>query len=176
MLKLSKGIRFADDFSELDFDAIRASVILVLSFSILLLPVLSPSQTPPLPQTDVFFSVPPSDAPELAPRGPYAVGVRTVEIKNPRSNRYSQFRQSDGKSSCLRSAASARNLVSRDDSARKRGTRRLRNGVAGRGARFRRDLRRLRCWVKRCVMLRRFAGRHFRSSSCLTVIRVRDIS
>ena len=32
---------------------------------------------------NVFFSVPPADAPELAPRGEYAVGVRTVEVKNP---------------------------------------------------------------------------------------------
>jgi hypothetical protein len=33
------------------------------------------------PQT--LYSVPPVDAPELAPEGKYAVGVRTVKIKNP---------------------------------------------------------------------------------------------
>jgi dienelactone hydrolase len=30
-----------------------------------------------------YFSVPPADAPELAPRGPYGVGVRTVDVVNP---------------------------------------------------------------------------------------------
>lgn len=30
-----------------------------------------------------FFSVPPADAPELAHRGGYSVGVRTVELRNP---------------------------------------------------------------------------------------------
>ena len=34
-------------------------------------------------QGDVYFSVPPVDAPELAARGPYAVGVRTVRIVDP---------------------------------------------------------------------------------------------
>ena len=33
--------------------------------------------------SDVYFSVPPADAPELAPRGAYPVGVRTLEIKHP---------------------------------------------------------------------------------------------
>jgi predicted dienelactone hydrolase len=33
-------------------------------------------------QSDVFYSVPPVDAPELAPRGQYSVGVRTVELHN----------------------------------------------------------------------------------------------
>jgi predicted dienelactone hydrolase len=55
----------------------------VLLFSILLLAIPSQPQTPPQPQSDIFFSIPPADAPELAPRGPYAVGVRTVEVKNP---------------------------------------------------------------------------------------------
>src|ERR1700676_2430625 len=31
----------------------------------------------------VYFSVPGADAPELARRGPHAVGVRTVDIVNP---------------------------------------------------------------------------------------------
>lgn len=30
-----------------------------------------------------FYSVPPVDAPELAPRGPYSVGVRTIDLVNP---------------------------------------------------------------------------------------------
>lgn len=30
-----------------------------------------------------FYSVPPADAPELAPRGSYSVGVRTVDLVNP---------------------------------------------------------------------------------------------
>lgn len=33
-------------------------------------------------QTETFFSVPVADAPQLAARGPYSVGVRTIEIKN----------------------------------------------------------------------------------------------
>lgn len=33
--------------------------------------------------TATYFSVPPADAPELASRGPWAVGVRTVELVNP---------------------------------------------------------------------------------------------
>lgn len=39
----------------------------------------SHAQTP----AETFFSVPPVDAPELAPRGPYGVGVRTVVLHNP---------------------------------------------------------------------------------------------
>ena len=35
-----------------------------------------------LPQAG-YFSVPPADAPELAPRGTYSVGVRTVELTHP---------------------------------------------------------------------------------------------
>ena len=31
----------------------------------------------------VYFSVPPADAPELARRGPWPVGVRTLDIVNP---------------------------------------------------------------------------------------------
>jgi predicted dienelactone hydrolase len=34
-------------------------------------------------QGPTFFSVPPADAPELAHRGQYSVGVRTVELHNP---------------------------------------------------------------------------------------------
>ena len=38
------------------------------------------AQSPASP--DLFFSVPPADAPELAPRGAYQVGVRTLKIKH----------------------------------------------------------------------------------------------
>ena len=58
-------------------------LILAVSLMFLLLGIPMRSQTPPQSQPDVFFSVPPADAPELAPRGQYAVGVRTVEVKNP---------------------------------------------------------------------------------------------
>jgi predicted dienelactone hydrolase len=33
--------------------------------------------------TPEFYSVPPADAPELAPRGSYSVGVRTLDLVNP---------------------------------------------------------------------------------------------
>jgi len=46
---------------------------------------------------DVFFSVPPADAPELAARGTYAVGVRTVEVKNPGQVDILNFDKSTGK-------------------------------------------------------------------------------
>jgi len=48
-------------------------------------------------QTDTFFSVPPADAPELAPRGPYSVGVRTIEIKNPNQVDILNFDKTTGK-------------------------------------------------------------------------------
>ena len=35
------------------------------------------------PQTNFVFGDPLPDAPELAPRGPYSVGVRTVQTVNP---------------------------------------------------------------------------------------------
>ena len=48
-------------------------------------------------QPEVFFSVPPADAPELAPRGPYSVGVRTVEVKNPGQIDILNFDKTTGK-------------------------------------------------------------------------------
>jgi len=56
----------------------------------------------PLPQApqlqpEAFFSVPPVDAPELAPRGEYAVGVRTVEVKNPGQIDILNFNKASGK-------------------------------------------------------------------------------
>ena len=35
------------------------------------------------PAESTFYSLPPVDAPELAPRGTYPVGVRTVDLVNP---------------------------------------------------------------------------------------------
>ena len=48
-------------------------------------------------QTDTFFSVPVADAPELAPRGAYSVGVRTLEIKNPNQFDILNFDKNSGK-------------------------------------------------------------------------------
>ena len=47
--------------------------------------------------TEKFFSVPPKDAPELAPLGEYAVGVRTVELKNPGQIDILNFDKASGK-------------------------------------------------------------------------------
>lgn len=44
-----------------------------------------------------FFSVPPADAPELAKRGAYAVGVRTVELIHPQQPDVLQFNKQAGK-------------------------------------------------------------------------------
>jgi predicted dienelactone hydrolase len=44
-----------------------------------------------------FYSVPPVDAPELAAEGKYAVGVRTVEIKNPGQPDILNFDKASGK-------------------------------------------------------------------------------
>lgn len=51
------------------------------------------AQSPPEP----VFSVPSADAPELAPRGAFAVGVRTVEIKNPAQPDILNFDKATGK-------------------------------------------------------------------------------
>ncbi len=48
-------------------------------------------------QTESFFSVPSADAPELAQRGAYSVGVRTLEIKNPNQVDILNFDKSTGK-------------------------------------------------------------------------------
>ena len=39
-----------------------------------------------------YFSVPPADAPELAARGPYDVGVRTLEVSPQRAGGYRALR------------------------------------------------------------------------------------
>ena len=46
---------------------------------------------------DIYYSVPPVDAPELAPRGSYSVGVRTVELKNPGQVDILNFDKATGK-------------------------------------------------------------------------------
>jgi hypothetical protein len=48
-------------------------------------------------QTETFFSVPVADAPELAPRGPYSVGVRTIELKIPDQVDILNFDKNTGK-------------------------------------------------------------------------------
>jgi predicted dienelactone hydrolase len=53
----------------------------------------SHAQTP----SEAFFSVPPIDAPELAPRGPYAVGVRSVALQNPQQIDILNFDKITGK-------------------------------------------------------------------------------
>ena len=50
-------------------------------------------QSPP----DIYYSVPPIDAPELAPRGSYSVGVRTIELKNPGQVDILNFDKATGK-------------------------------------------------------------------------------
>jgi dienelactone hydrolase len=47
--------------------------------------------------TATYFSVPPADAPELASRGPWAVGVRTVELVNPHQPDILRFDKDSGK-------------------------------------------------------------------------------
>ncbi len=53
----------------------------------------SRAQTP----AETFFSVPPVDAPELAPRGPYNVGVRTLVLHNPGQPDILNFDKATGK-------------------------------------------------------------------------------
>ncbi len=58
-----------------------------------------PKTALPLPcqQGPTFFSVPPTDAPELAHRGGYSVGVRTIELRNPgqRSKEIARLQQAN---------------------------------------------------------------------------------
>lgn len=48
-------------------------------------------------QSPVYFSVPGADAPELAPRGKYSVGVRTLELINPAQPDILRFDAASGK-------------------------------------------------------------------------------
>lgn len=45
----------------------------------------------------IYYSVPPTDAPELAPRGEFSVGVRTFEIRNPGQPDILHFDKASGK-------------------------------------------------------------------------------
>ena len=45
----------------------------------------------------IYFSVPPVDAPELAARGPYPVGVRTLDLVNPGQADILNFNKETGK-------------------------------------------------------------------------------
>jgi predicted dienelactone hydrolase len=75
-----------------------AWLMCMLASSALLLAIPLHAQTPPQQaQPEVFFSVPPADAPELAPRGAYAVGVRTVDVKNPGQIDILKFDKTTGK-------------------------------------------------------------------------------
>jgi predicted dienelactone hydrolase len=65
-------------------------------FSRLLLAALLPL-TPALAQSDVFYSVPPADAPELAARGTYTVGVRTLRLTHPEQPDILHFDKATGK-------------------------------------------------------------------------------
>ena len=60
---------------------------------LLLYSTLSAAQSTRVP----FFGVPPADAPELAQRGPFIVGVHTVEITNPAQPDILNFDKSTGK-------------------------------------------------------------------------------
>src|SRR6185437_16302762 len=44
-----------------------------------------------------YYSVPPGDAPELAPRGPFSVGVRTLDLVNPKQPDILHFDKDTGK-------------------------------------------------------------------------------
>ena len=48
-------------------------------------------------QSSIYFSVPPADAPELAHRGTYSVGVRTVELLHPNQVDILHFDSQTGK-------------------------------------------------------------------------------
>lgn len=64
-----------------------------LCLAVIFLATLANAQTPP----EAFYSVPPVDAPELAARGQYSVGVRTVELKNPGQPDILNFDKASGK-------------------------------------------------------------------------------
>src|SRR4051812_15272252 len=63
------------------------SAVFLLSFG-----SLAAAETPA-----VFFSVPSPDAPELAKRGPYEVGVRTLSLTNPGQPDILNFSKETGK-------------------------------------------------------------------------------
>src|SRR5258708_4706573 len=75
------------------FVAMRSTVLAALLLCAVLGVTLCAAQSLPEP----VFSVPPVDAPELAPRGTFAVGVRTLEIKNPAQPDILNFDKATGK-------------------------------------------------------------------------------
>src|SRR5258706_905890 len=75
------------------FAAMSSAVLVALLLCAALGVTLCAAQSVPEP----VFSVPPTDAPELAPRGTFAVGVRTVEIKNPAQTDILNFDKATGK-------------------------------------------------------------------------------
>ena len=68
------------------------SAVVFLGFALLSLCQTQPQQPSPL-----YFSVPPADAPELAHRGSYSVGVRTIEITHPNQIDILHFDSQTGK-------------------------------------------------------------------------------
>jgi predicted dienelactone hydrolase len=64
-----------------------------LALAMLALAQIATAQSAP----ETFYSAPPTDAPELAARGPFSVGVRTIEIKNPGQVDILNFDKATGK-------------------------------------------------------------------------------
>jgi alpha-beta hydrolase superfamily lysophospholipase len=73
--------------------AVATSVAMVAFVGMTGNPGSSRAQSP----AGTVFSVPPVDAPELAPRGPYGVGVRTISLLNPKQVDILNFDKSTGK-------------------------------------------------------------------------------
>jgi predicted dienelactone hydrolase len=78
-----------------DRGSMRIRWFLTACLALLIVGAIGWAQSPISP--DVFFSVPPADAPELAPRGAYQVGVRTLEIKHPGQIDILNFDKATGK-------------------------------------------------------------------------------
>ncbi|MGA2811533.1 MAG: dienelactone hydrolase [Candidatus Acidiferrum sp.] len=74
--------------------ALAASVAIVAFLGGTASPRSSRAQSP---AADTVFSVPPVDAPELAPRGPYGVGVRTLSLLDPKQVDILRFDKITGK-------------------------------------------------------------------------------
>src|SRR5262245_16909624 len=64
-------------------------ILMHMRFFALLIPILLQAQS--------YYSVPLPDAPELAPRGKYPVGVRTVNLLSPNQPDILHFDQATGK-------------------------------------------------------------------------------
>jgi predicted dienelactone hydrolase len=95
-----RGARMLDIFGKTKrqtdagvFGAISSTMLIALFLCTALGASISAAQS----LTEPVFSVPSADAPELAPRGTFAVGVRTVEIKNPAQPDILNFDKATGK-------------------------------------------------------------------------------